>query len=43
MDASETNMINRSYIPDFIVDKYKEENFFDMDKGINKITQESYV
>ena len=43
MDASETNTINRSYIPDFIVDKYKEENFFDMDKGINKIRQEAYI
>lgn len=43
MDASESNFISRNYIPEDIVDKYKDKNFNNMDNGINKIRQEAYI
>ena len=43
MDASQSNVISRNNIPEYIVDKYKEKNFHDIDKGINKIREEAYM
>lgn len=42
MDASESETINRKFIPSLIVDDYKINHSFNLE-GINKIREEAYV